>query len=75
MDSNLANPNELEAPLVAILQKPISEMTQDELRIHGEQIRSLRAIPATRKAAKNKSSKTITANKKGVDLDLFMPKK
>lgn len=75
MDSDLTNPNELEAPLVAYLKKPISSMTEDELRIHSEQIRSLRAIPATRKAAKNKSSKTTTANKKGVDLDMFMPKK
>lgn len=66
---SLEKPTLHEAPLVASLQQDPTKMSDDELRAYTEKIRALRAVPATRTAARKASSRAVSAQNKGIDIN------
>lgn len=61
--------DELEAPLVHLIQLDPSKMTDDELNAHLSRIRALRADGTKRTAAVNKGAKATTSRDKLSSLD------
>ena len=68
--STLCDPLSVEAPIVALLQKPIHAMTEDELRNHVIHLRQLQSNQGFRAALTVESTTQPKTNKLEPKVDL-----